>query len=122
MAEKIKCKYCGRQYSRNGIRMHELSCAFYYVSTDKTTDKTTDKESHSVSTRPVLTKQLGKTTGQNVSTFPVLNSSTDKSTEKQFDPEYDLIKVEAGVWQCEHCKVYLDEIESRCPNCGARFQ
>lgn len=101
-----KCKFCGKEFKRNGVKFHEIFC-----------------EKNSLS-KPMEKKPMEPIENQDVVSYgkPMEENSLSKPMDSLSDPEYDLQLIREGVWQCSNCKVLLDEIENRCPNCNARFQ
>lgn len=59
MAEKIKCKYCDKEYAKNVIKRHEQSCSENPKNTTKIDDKKSEvkKEGNTVSEEKLTTAQ-----------------------------------------------------------------
>lgn len=88
---KITCVYCGKEYSKSGIKSHQKWCKGSIESKSTSVEGSERVEIES------------------------------KSSRFEDDPEYDLLLVREGVWECEKCGTYYDAPENRCLKCNARF-
>lgn len=112
----IKCEKCGKEFSKRGIRLHVLHC-MYNKSTSDVQEKINVQND-------VQSNVQREETPRNDIVQPKNQSTTEVQHESTFDedPEYDLVQIERGVWECSNCKTLYDSIEKRCQICGVRFQ
>ncbi|NJD76271.1 MAG: hypothetical protein FIB08_04140 [Candidatus Methanoperedens sp.] len=127
-----KCKFCGKEFKRNGVLFHELHCEKNYDSPMKGLWKGENRPMIDLS-KPTIDlpkdydstmeeKGLSKDYDRPIKGEKKPMDSPTIDLSKDDDPEYNMIQIKPGVYQCENCGTCYDSIESRCQICGVRFE